>query len=388
MKIGIFSDTYVPQVNGVVTSIALMDKKLRQNGHETYIFTVSFPADEPVHDPPHVFRIPSVRFYGNSEHRIGLLYSPRAVRKARELGIELVHSHAPFSMGLFGHITARRLQIPEVHTYHTMLEDYGHYLRVGRLAHRRIAQNYSRVFCNLVDGIIVPTEKVRDALLRYGVRPPIHILPTGIELDIFTKRRHHSERQAARQELGLQPDDRVVLSVGRLAPEKSVETLLWFHKALVGRDRRWRLIIIGSGDHQAALEAETARLGLQEYVRFAGRRSYESLPVYYQTADVFVTASTSETQGLVVLEAMASGLPVVAVDDPSFHSMIQHGRTGFLFQTESEYVRCVESLAAPDETTAAVTQRARAHAQMFSAEAFCQKLLSIYDTVLREFRGQ
>ncbi len=383
MKIGIFSDTYKPQINGIVTSIALMDKKLREHGHETHIFTIAFPTDEPIDDPPHVFRVPSVRFYGNSEHRVGLLYSPSAVRKARQLGIELIHSHAPFSMGLFGHITARRLRIPEIHTYHTMLEDYGHYLRASRLPHRKIARNYSRVFCNLVDGIIVPTEKVRDALIRYGVRPPIHILPTGIELSTFSAPVAKAARQMVRQEFELQPEDRMLLTVGRLAPEKSIETLLRFHKSLVARNPRWRLVIIGSGDHQPSLEQEAAHLKISQYVRFAGRRSYESLPVYYQAADAFVTASTSETQGLVVLEAMASGLVVVAADDPSYYSMISHGQTGFLFDTESEYIECLETILTSTETAKAVIQRGKAKAEEFSGETFYKRLLSIYQTVTR-----
>lgn len=187
MKIGIFTDTYKPQINGVVTSVSLMEQKLKENGHQPYIFTVTHPEAKTsvIPDADNVYRVASVKFWGNTDHRIAKIYSQRIMNTVKELGIELIHSHAPFSLGLMGHLIARRLRIPEVHTYHTMLSDYTYYVKFGNLLPKEAAENYSRVFCNRVNAVIAPTEKVHQALVEYGVKKPIYVIPTGIDLPPF-----------------------------------------------------------------------------------------------------------------------------------------------------------------------------------------------------------
>lgn len=385
MRVGIFTDTYSPQINGVVTSIRLMEKMLRKNGHDPFVFTVSHP-NAPTDEPDNIIRVKSLQFYGNREHRIGLMFSPIALRKARKLEIDLVHSHAPFSLGIFGHITARRLRIPEVHTYHTMLEDYTHYVKLRQLHPDLIARKYSRVFCNMVNGIIVPTEKVKNKLVSYGVSKPIYLLPTGIELDMFSERISATERTALRTQFHLAEDDFVIAFIGRIAKEKSIEKLICYHRSVIRENPRSKLLIVGPGDHLDALKSLVKQLGLESHIIFTGGQDYRRLPAFYQMSDCFAIASTSETQGLVVVEAMASGLPVVAVDDDSFYPMVDQGKNGFLFKSEEEYVKAIDSLQANGEFYHNCQQAALTKASSFSAQRFYEQLIYVYETVYNDFR--
>ncbi len=385
MKVGIFTDTYKPQINGVVTSIALMEKVLRKHGHEPYIFTISHPEVNPEQDPDYVIRVSSFKFWGNDEHRIGMIYSPFASRKAKNLGIEIIHSHAPFSLGIFGHITAMRLKIPEVHTYHTMLEDYIHYLKMHKFIPEQFAQKYSKIFCNMVDGVIVPTPKVYDKLTAYGVSKPMFVLPTGIDLANFRCHFSVEDRLRMRREYGLSADDKVLIFIGRIAQEKNIEALIEYHQELVKADPTYKLFIVGSGDHLDCLKGIVVERNLRESVIFAGKKDYVELPYFYNMADCFVIASTSETQGLVVVEAMATGLPIVAVNDESFHPMVKDGVNGYLFVSKKDYLNRVRELMNNTELRKDLGRKSLEISDEFSAERFYEELIHIYETVKENY---
>ncbi len=381
MRIGIFTDTWTPQINGVVTSIQLMDSILRAHGHETFIFTLTHPGSLPHTDPPNVFRVPSVRFYGNSDHRIGAIYSRTAMEQARHLHLDIIHSHAPFSLGVFGHISARRLGVPEVHTYHTMLEDYTHYVsqrRVANEAAKRLARRYSRVFCNWSTAVIVPTPKVKETLLSYGVTRPISVLPTPVDLDRFRPMAPERQRQELRRSLGLPEAAPLLLFVGRLAKEKSIDVLIRWHREVRKHLPHSGLVIVGDGDERTQLEACARHLGLGASVHFLGPKPWNELPLYYQAADVFVTASRSETQGLVVPEALACGTPVVAADDPAYHDFIVPGRNGYLFQTAADYVAQLQYLLTLDPIE--LQRWTRGSVERLSMESFYEQLNQVYET--------
>ena len=385
LRIGIFTDTYAPQINGVVTSIQLMDKVLRDHGHQTFIFTLKHPRAEPTSDPDHVFRVPSVRFYGNSDHRVGLIYSRSAMEQARSLELDVIHSHAPFSLGVFGHISARRLCLPEVHTYHTMLEDYTHYVsrqKITNEAARRVARRYSRIFCNWSTTIIVPTTKVKQALLDYGVTRPIFVLPTGVDLERFRPLASEHERNQQRRRLGLGFDGPLLVFVGRLAKEKSIDTLIKYHTQVIEAYPNCHLVIVGDGDERQHLQSYAQRLGLARSVHFVGAKSGNELPLYYQIADVFVIASRSETQGLVVPEALACGVPVLAANDPAFHNLVVPGRTGYLFADSRQYVDHLQQLLEAGGA-ANFGSAARMSVETLSTGEFYRQLVHVYEEAIR-----
>lgn len=382
MRIGIFTDTYKPQVNGVVTSICLMEYKLKENGHQPYIFTVTHPDVNPEKEPPNVFRIGSVRFWGNTEYRIAKLYSQTIINKVRELQIELIHSHDPFSLGIMGHIIATRLKLPEVHTYHTMLADYTHYVKFGSLLPKEAAENYSRVFCNQVDAVIVPTQKVYTALINYGVKKPIYIIPTGIDLQQFYQTIPPKILGNFKTKLGFSHQDRILIFVGRLAKEKGLETLIAYQKKLQELNPFYKLLIVGAGKYMGELNELVSRLFLENNIVFSGEIRYEDLPIFYQLADCFVTASTSETQGLVVLEAAASKKPIVAIFDESYFDIVKHDQNGFYYHTETEYLSAVKTIMNDKQLRLQMGTRSRKIAEGFSADNFYEKIISVYKKTL------
>lgn len=388
MKVGIFTDTYKPQINGVVTSVCLMEQKLKENGHEPYIFTVTHPDVHPSKDADNIFRISSVKFWGNTEHRIAKLYSQKMLQKVKELDIDIIHSHAPFSLGIMGHLIARRLGIPEVHTYHTMLSDYTHYIKFGHLMPKEAAENYSRVFCNKVDAVIVPTPKVYEALINYGVKKPMYVIPTGIDLPQFLGKVPEMELEQVRKKFDILPDDKLLIFVGRIAKEKSIDKLIHYHKTLTNKDPRYKLLIVGSGDYLAELKSLVESLGLTNKVIFAGKCRYENLPHYYQIAKCFVTASTSETQGLVVLEAAASGLPIVAINDESYYPVVFEGQNGLYYHTENEYIDALEKLFAHPEAMKIMGAKSLEIADSFSSDNFYNRIMNVYTEAIANYKNK
>ncbi len=220
MIIGLFSDTYSPQINGVATSVSILKGELEARGHLVYVFTTTDPNSEK--NEANVYRLPSIPF--TSTRRISMPYNPHLVRLIKEMRLDLVHTHTEFSLGIFGRAMARNLDIPLVHTMHTIYEKYTHYITrlemmdpIAKLA----ARKWSRYFCNWADEIIVPTEKVKRLLLSYGVRRNISVIPTGIELDKFSRSGYDSEAiLKLRADLCIMAHEKVLLYVGRISEEK------------------------------------------------------------------------------------------------------------------------------------------------------------------------
>ena len=191
MNIGLFTDTYFPQLNGVAASTATLAAQLRALGHTVYIFT---PSDPHMDDAdPWVIHMPSMPCVFIQQYRVGLAYSPHVLAKIASLKLDIVHTQTEFSLGMFGKTYSKLGDIPMVHTYHTMYEDYVHYIVNGALISRSMAHRFSRMFCNFARHVIAPTEKVRQSLLEYGVTKPIHVIPTGIDVSRFLPEQYTEE---------------------------------------------------------------------------------------------------------------------------------------------------------------------------------------------------
>ena len=309
MRVLMVSDVYFPRVNGVSTSIETFRRTLAALGVELRLVAPRYGAEP---DEPGVVRVPGWPVPGDREDRlVGWRAMHRAVLAAAE-GCDLVHIQTPFVAHYAGLAAARRLGLPVIATYHTLFEEYlQHYapwLPAGWL--KRRARGLSRRQCNALDGVIVPSTAMRERLLGYGVGVPLHVLPTGIPIERF----RGCDGAAFRARHGIAPERPVALFVGRVAHEKNIGFLL---EALLQTRQLCPdvlLLIAGEGPAMADLKKQTAELGLQQSVLFIGYLDRkQALPDCYAAADVFVFASRTETQGLVLLEAMATGLPVVAL---------------------------------------------------------------------------
>jgi 1,2-diacylglycerol 3-alpha-glucosyltransferase len=354
----------------------MLEKELNNFGHKVYIITTTDPAV--THASPRVFRMPSMPLVFSPSHRLTILYSPKLILNLRQLHLDVVHTQTEFPVGIFGKLVAEFFRLPMIHTYHTMYEDYVHYIANGHLITPKMAQQYSRVFCNGADHVIAPVEKTRRYLEQYGVKRPVHVIPTGLHFEPFNKNNFTLDQiNAAKSELGIAPNEKVILSIGRVAKEKSIDVLINAMPKLRRRINA-RLVIIGPGPYTEVLKEQARALGVLDSVVFAGGKPREIIPLYYQTGDVFATASTSETQGLTYVEAMAGEIPVVVKRDPSFEGVVINGETGLWFEHDDECADVLYYALTHREETRQMSVAGLGATEHLSARRFAQSVEQVY----------
>ena len=386
MRIGIFTDTYYPQINGLATSVLMLGHHLRMQGHRVFIFTTTDP-DAPI-DEEDVYRLPSMPFL--EERRMGMFYHPRLARFVRRLDLDLIHTHTEFSLGVFGRYMARELRLPIIHTMHTVYEDYTHYLTKVRALDpitKAIARKITTDFCNSADHVVVPTEKVRDLLTSYGVRGSIGTIPSGIEIGRFKPGYYSiSEVMRARDEMGIGPDERVVLYLGRIAKEKNIQELFYGLQKYLKDTGGVKFLLVGDGQDRQRLEALAGELEMTDKAIFAGAKPWDEIGKYYQAGDVFVNASLSETQGLTYIEAMAAGLPVVAKADRCLEGILRDGVNGYSFTDENGMINALDKVLSDDSEWKRLSFGALATAEQFSAATYAGKVAAEYEWLLSKGR--
>ncbi|HAZ30951.1 TPA: glycosyltransferase family 4 protein [Candidatus Acetothermia bacterium] len=374
MKIGLFTDTYVPDTNGVVTVIRLMERELTRAGHRVYVFAPAYPGHAEVRADVH--RFPSVRMVLYEGMRIALPVVSRSVLR-RISSLDIVHSHDPFSVGQVAFWAARWYKIPHVHTYHTLYMEYRRYLPRPLRPPPRTVEHLSRTFCNRCDTIVAPSRPMEKELRTYGVTVPIYPLPFGVDEEDFA----HPIEWNMRQESGLVTND-LLLFAGRLGWEKNVDFLLRAFRQLLPERPHARLVIAGGGPHHKNLEQLAADLGVADKVTFTGQLPRERLIDLYKQATLFVFASKTETQGLVLVEAMMAGLPPVALGRMGALDVVTHGETGLLVEEdESEFAAACLRLLANEGERRRLGEAARAWAVSQSARSSTAKLIRIYEEV-------
>ena len=381
MNIGLFTDMYYPRISGVVTSAQMLEKQLTKLGHKVYIFTTTDP-EAPAFESK-VFRLPSIPlFFLKETHRMAFFYPPQLILKARKLKLDVIHTYTEFSLGFLGKLLSKLYKIPMVHTYHTMYEDYVHYIANGRLISKKGAQRYSRVFCNRANMIIAPTDTTSAYLRSIGVKKPVYTIPTGLDFAPFDPSNFSVKELAkTRAEVGLKPDDAVISVIGRVAKEKSLDVLVGMMPKLLSMVPNAKLLIVGDGPARKNLEHQAHKLGVSDVVIFAGLKPWADIGKYYVIGDVFATASTSETQGLTYLEAMAARVPVVIKKDPAFLGIVKHGETGFVFEEDQDAADTVAYVLKHPDIAKRTALNAFTAAQPLSAEVFGLEMEAVYRDV-------
>lgn len=334
MRIGIFTDTYYPEVNGVASSIFELKKGLENLGHSVFIFTVTNPA-APL-DEKGVYRVTSVPFPMLKERRIGVTFSKLWEQKVKRLHLDVIHTHTEFTMGHLGRKIADNLGLPHLHTYHTIYEDYLSYLHMpDKQCFRKIVQQFSRICCNRTDEIIVPTEKVKKLLGQYGVKRQVHVIPSGISLQKFAAP-DKDHTQQLRQQFGISDHQTVLLYIGRLSAEKNIAELLTYIQKTES-NQELVFLIVGDGPERESLEQQARHLHLKSRVIFAGMVPFDQIQDYYALGDIFVSASTSETQGLTYIEALACGIPLLVRQDECLDGILWDYENGVGYVDESSF---------------------------------------------------
>lgn len=388
MKIGIFTDTYTPYINGVTTSIIMLKNALEKMGHTVYIVTVNAEKiSYKYEDGNKVVRIPGIPI-GIYDYRLTGIYPLKAISKIKNWNLDIIHSHTEFGVGTFARIISKQYNIPIVHTYHTMYEDYVHYITKGFFdgASKKIVEYLTKFYCDkTASELIVPTKKTYNLFKqKYQVDRNVHIIPTGIEIEKFYKETFKiKDIFDLKLKMGLKTNDFVILYVGRIAKEKNIEFLIDNMKDIT-KNSNAKLVIIGSGPDLDSYQKRVIKLKLEKSIIFTGKVPWEEINKYYQIGDVFVTASTSETQGLTVIEAMAASLPVVAINDESFTNIVIDDLNGYIFKNKKEYKQAIKTIIEEPFLKARLSKQARINSENYSSKFYGQRVCEIYKQAIEK----
>ena len=379
MRILMISDVYFPRINGVSTSIQTFRRGLHSLGHETVLIAPEYPAGAASPGDGEVIRIPSRYLPRDPEDRMMRSAEIRALTDAlSRRAFDIVHVQTPFIAHYEGVRLARRLGVPVVETYHTYFEEYlYHYVPfVPRALMRLLARRFTTSQCNALDALVVPSRAMQTALEAYGVRCPMQIVPTGMEMERFAG----GDGARFRAQLGIAPDRPTLVYVGRVAHEKNIDFLFRVLRKIVARRPDVVMILAGEGPALPHCKAYVATLGLQEHVKFVGYLSRDSaLLDCYKAGDLFIFASKTETQGLVLLESMALGVPVVSTAHMGTADIVTPQRGAHRAPDDEQgFADVVVELLADPQQRAEMSAQARAYAATWSASAMAAKLIDFY----------
>ena len=384
MRVALFTNNYLPFRGGVTTAVETLRQGLHARGDQAWVFAPSPCAA--FADPPGVYRYPSVAAPTYPGFALPVPVSRALARTVKTLAPDVIHAQHPFLLGVTARRLARRLGVPLVFTYHTRYEKYAHYVPLPERLVAALAVRLSCRFATSADLVVAPSASIAAMLGARGVRTPVAVVPTGVDLERFRP----GDRLAARRRLGLPDTDLLCLYVGRLDREKSVERVLDAFALVAEAIPGARLLLVGQGSHADAL-ARTARANpAGDRIAFAGGLPQAELPPYYQAADLFLFASETETQGLVLAEAHACGLPAVAVRASGVEEVVEDGETGVLTKSDArDLAEAAVGLLLDDERRRALGRQARAVAERsFAAAAQVEVMARHYARLLGSAAGR
>lgn len=393
MTIGLFTDTYPPFINGVSTSVSMLKKALEKKGHTVYVVTVNPENMKYVYnEEEHVIRIPGVPI-GIYDYRLTGIYPLKAINTVKSWNLDIIHSNTEFGIGTFARLIAKQLNIPLVHTYHTMYEDYIHYITKGYFdkSSKKIVEYLTLFYCDkTASELIVPTKKTYDLFIRkYKIDKNIHIVPTGIEIERFYDENiDDAKLSSLKKELKIDKDDFVTVFVGRLAEEKNVTYLLDVHKELIKDHHDIKFVIVGDGPDFDKYANLIKQNNMEDSVILTGKVPWDEIPYYYHLANVFLTASVTETQGLTVIEAMASGVPPICIKDESFINTVIDGLNGRIFTTKDECKEAILTYYNDRELLKKVSKQARINSEAYSSSTFAEAILNVYNYAISHKENQ
>ncbi len=384
MKIALVTDTYFPRINGVSASTRIFAEEFDRLGHEVHIYAPAFPNHIDEAGRIQVHRFPSWYLFFDPEDRLGYPSGDKKlIRRFIDMKFDVVHTQTPFTIGGPAVKWARQSGAKLVHTYHTLFAAYvEHYLWFFPKSFSVwYAKTASRRYCNSCDLVVTPSSEMREVLLGYGVTKPIEVVPTGIRLEKFKG----SDPKRFRELKGYKPEDKVLLFMGRVAEEKNIDFLLRVIHRLVARIPCLHFLIAGEGAAKKRLQKMAFELGLGDRVLFAGYLDREDWRDCYAGADLFILASVTETQGLVVTEAMAAGVPVVAVGEMGVKEVMASGKGGIQTQLdEDEFSEAVYRMMTDPALYAQKKSETLVEAEKWSSTTMAKKMIKAYENIPRK----
>ncbi len=378
MKIGIFTDSFRPYTSGVVRSIELFSREYTTLGHEVYIFGPDYPLLHPPKETG-VFRFLSVPWPINPDFALPIPFSSQLGSTIKKIGLDIIHAQSPFLLGRLGARAARRHKLPLVFTFHTLYDQYVHYFPVAEETSKQVVQGIARNFCNRCNMVVAPSQLVINYLRRIGVEAPAVNIPTGVDLDEFKELNPNWLKE--NHDVG--EDEKALLFVGRLGKEKNVVFLMKAFLKVQEKFPETRLVLVGKGPEEDYLRKMSREMGISERVIFTGVLSRQDIVHCYASANLFVFPSVTETQGLVIGEAKATGLPVVAVRAFGPAEIVSHDEDGLLTDPSiPAFSEAIISLLEDEEKYKKMSKQALKNAELVSSRYCAERMLEVYQDLL------
>ena len=382
LKVLITTDLFTTETNGVVTSVKNLFDQLTANGHDVRILTISDSFHS--HKEGAVYYVRSVPLKAvYPDLRMPTSYRSRLIQEIIDWKPDVVHSQCEFFSFQFAARISRITGAPIVHTYHTLYEQYlTSYVVPSKRLGEFVAKMFSRNRLRNVKTLVAPTLKVENALQGYGLHAPISVVPSGISLEQHHQRLSPEQRRQMRQSLGVGEDDRVMLNLGRLGGEKNLGELMELFAQARQHNDKLKFLIVGDGPVREDLQRQAQRLGVAEHVIFTGMVDPSQVQNYYQLGDIFVSASTSETQGLTYIEAAANGLPLLCRQDDCLADVLQEGQNGYEYTSAEEFLQAIDMAMHDTQWRETAARRSQEIAAAFDKKAFGEAIENIYESVL------
>lgn len=387
MRIALFTETYLPHINGVVTHVKSLKDGLEHLGHEVLIVTADagarrhYIADGILHCPAHT----SNRFYG---YGVALPLSTTRLKYISQFNPDIIHVHNEFGIGLSGIMIAKLLRITLVYTLHTMYDEYIYYVAPQPLVPvtTKLSHEYTKFFARSAQALTGPSKKCEEYFRKVGVYKPVSVIPNPVDLEAFDPHKIDEEKKRVfRQTFGYTDQMTIGVFVGRLGREKSVDVLLNYWKETIFPQEQVRLLIIGDGPCREELEEQAQELGITDMVTFTGKVLHEEIPPYFACCDFYITASTSDTNSISMLEGMAMGLPVLQITDPLNEGQVKDGVNGFIFNDAQDMADKIHALKnMPPEQREEFHRSARNSVEHSGSVNLAEYVLKVYNSALDE----
>ena len=388
MRIGLFSDTFPPQINGVATATKTLYDAFRKNGHEVFVVTTN-PFSNKVEFKDDILRIPGITLKFLYSYQLAGFVNPKATKIIKKMRLDIIHIQTEMGIGIYGRLLSKKFNIPLVYTYHTMYVDYTYYVTKGILdpAAKEVVKKWTRSVSSNVTEMTTPSTKTKNALREYGVDRYINVIPNGINLDMFEEEninkkivdefinKHHLE------------DKYILLSLGRIAKEKAIDVLLQGYATFLENpsiDNSY-MLIVGDGPDKERLEQLSIELGISDHVLFVGKVPYEQVAYFYYMSDLFLSASTTETQGLTFIEAIAAKTLVLCRYDENLEDVIEDNKTGFFFSNNESFNQKLRNiLSMDDKVREEIVNRAYLQNRKYSVDVFYERMFEVYNRAIRK----
>lgn len=374
MKILLATDEYINQINGITNSVVALKNELIKLGHDVRVLTLSPNNKSYVKDNDYYISSIHVPIYPDA--RYSFRKNDKLLKKIIEWSPDLVHIQTEYSARVLANKIIKKLNIPYVITCHAMYEDYIRYWCPSKKLGKFIIKKLSNKYYNPSKALVVPSIKLKKKEIEYGVKCPIEVIPTGIDLEKFNNRISLEERKKLLKKYNIDIDKKVLVTVSRVAVEKNIEEIIDYFKLLLEKDSNYRLLIVGDGPDKKNLENLVGKLELNEYVKFTGMIMPDEVYKYYQLGDIFVCASTSESQGLTYVEALASSLPLVCRKDDCLLDVIEVGKNGFVYENHDDFVDSIL------KTNKDMGKKSLEISKKYSKEEFGRTMEKLYKDIL------